>query len=320
MPGAERRTAPVSAVTDALGRRPLLLVGFGTLLFSTGPVMVAGATVSGPVLSFWRLWIGAGLMGALTLVHVGVSGRRPDRTGWTWSAGCGLAFGAHQLCFMSAIQATSVVDVTLMGVLAPIFVGVLAAIVFGERPGLRFRLWSLVAIAGAVVVVLAGAVGPEGDPVGMALAVANVAFFAVYFVGSKQARGHIDTVPFLFGTVVAAGVLVSAYVGATGEPVGSIGRADLAIAAAIAVVPGFVGHFVSTWPLDRVAANVPPVMQLAIPFLSGSLAWWLLGQPITALHLVGGVITIAGVAGTLLSPAGRRLARPGPDATLVPGD
>ncbi len=304
----------------AIGAQPLLLIGLGVLLFSTGPVIVASSSTTGPVLSFWRLWIGAVFMGVLTLIQVRVLGRRPDRRGWSWAARCGVAFGIHQLFFMIAIKATSVVDVTLMQVLQPVFVGVLAVLLFGERPGLGFRLWSLVAIAGAAVVVLAGASGPEGNPVGVGLAILNVAFFAVYFVWSKQARDHIDTVPFLFGVVVAAGVVVTAFVIVTGQPVGSISRADLGRAAFIACVPGALGHFVTTWPLRRVSANVPPVMQLALPFLAGASAYVFLGQKVTALHLLGGVITIVGVLGSLLSPSGRRLVAPGPDATFVPGD
>ena len=282
--------------------------------------MVAGSSVSGPVLSFWRLWIGAALMGVLTVWRVRSSGRRPDAVGWTWAGRCGVAFGIHQLFFMSAIKATSVVDVTLMQVLLPVFVGVLAAVLFGERPGMPFRLWSMVAIVGAAVVVLAGVSGPAGDPGGIALAVANVVFFALYFVGSKQARPHIDTVPFLFGVVVSAGMVVSLYVLAAGEAVGSIGGHDLLLAATIAAVPGALGHFVTTWPLQRISANVPPVMQLATPFLAGGLAWIVLGQRITVLHLLGGLITIGGVMGSLLSPSGRRLVEAGPDATMVPGD
>ena len=299
---------------------PLVLIGLGVLLFSLGPVAVADSTTTGPVLSFWRLWIGAVLMGALSVVTVRASGRRPTRLGWTWAARCGVAFGIHQLFFMIALKATSVVDVTLMQVLQPVFVGLLAVVLFGERPGVAFRLWSLVAIAGAGVVVLAGASGPSGDPVGVLLAVLNVAFFAVYFVWSKQARDHIATVPFLFGVVVAAGVVVSLYVVVAGEPVLGIGRDDLLRAAFIASVPGALGHFVTTWPLARVSANVPPVMQLALPFLAGGLAWLLLDQRISWLHVLGGAITIAGVLGSLLSPAGRRLVAPGPDPTFVPGD
>jgi drug/metabolite transporter (DMT)-like permease len=300
--------------------RPLLLVGFGVVLFSTGPVAVADSDVSGAVLSFWRLWMGSVLMGALSIWQIRRSGRRPDRVGWSWAARCGVAFAIHQLFFMIAIKATSVVDVTLMQVLQPVFVGVLAAILFGERPGFAFRAWSAVAIVGAGVVVLAGASGPEGNPTGVALAVANVAFFAVYFVWSKQARDHIDTVPFLFGVVVAAGIVVSGFVAATGETVGSIRAHDLLIAAYIAAIPGGLGHFVTTWPLRRVAANVPPVMQLAMPFLAGALAWVLLDQGVSVLHVVGGAITVTGVVGSLLSPAGRRLVAPGPDPIIVPGD
>jgi drug/metabolite transporter (DMT)-like permease len=298
-------------------RSPLLLVGLGVLLFSTGPVMVAGSATTGPVLSFWRLWIGALLMGGFTLV-----GRwRPTLVGWTWAGRCGVVFGIHQLFFMIAIKATSVVDVTLMQVLQPVFVGALALVLFGERPGRGFRLWSGVAIVGAAVVVLAGAAGPSGDPLGVLFAMLNVAFFAVYFVWSKQARDQIDTVPFLFGVVVAAGVVVSLFVVVAGEPVGSISRADLGRALYIAAIPGALGHFVTTWPLQRVAANVPPVMQLAMPFLSGALAWIFLGQTVTWLHVVGGAITVFGVFGSLLSPSGRRLVAPvGPDPTIVPGD
>lgn len=290
------------------------------LLFSTGPVAVASAEASGPVLSFWRLWIGAALMGALSWIQVRSSGRRPDRTGWTWAGRCGVAFGVHQLFFMIAIKETSVVDVTLMQVLQPVFVGLLAVVLFGERPGRGFRLWSLVAIVGAAVVVLAGAGGPEGEPVGMALAAANVVFFAFYFVWSKQARDHIDTVPFLFGVVVAAGLVVGLYVLVAGEDAGGIGRDDLLRAVFIAAIPGALGHFVTTWPLRQVAANVPPVMQLAMPFLAGGLAWLLLDQRVTWLHVLGGAITSAGVVGSLLSPSGRRLVAPGPDPAVIPGD
>ena len=61
-------------------RSPLLLVGLGVLLFSTGPVVVAGSATTGPVLSFWRLWIGAALMGTLPIamgIGAGAEARRP---------------------------------------------------------------------------------------------------------------------------------------------------------------------------------------------------------------------------------------------------
>ena len=284
-----------------------MLVGFGVLLFALGPVLVAGSRVTGPVMSFWRLWFGVLLLGLASAVHFRATGRWPSRAGWVWAAAAGVAFGIHQLFFMSALRMTSVVDVTLMQVLQPLLVAALATRMFHERPGPRFRAWSMVAIVGAVVVALAGASGPGGDPLGVAFAALNVVFFAFYFVWSKRARSEIDVVPFLFGVAATAAVLVSLFVWLTGEAPTSATRGDLLVALAIAVGPGALGHFVSTWPLRWVAANVPPLFQLAIPFVAGFLAWVLLGEGISTAHVVGGIVTVVGAAGAVRSPAGRRM-------------
>jgi drug/metabolite transporter (DMT)-like permease len=301
-------SAAVAATHDrgfrALARRsPVSVVVFGVVLFSTGPVMVAGADVSGPVFSFWRLWIGVVLLGIATVVYCRSQGAWPTFDGWKWAAICGLAFGFHQLTFMTSLRLTSVVDVTLMNTIAPILVGVLAVPMFGERPGARFRLWSVVAIVGTAIVVLAGSSGPDGDPLGMALAALNVVGYSFYFVWSKLARDKIDTVPFLFGAIVFAALSVSGFVVIAGEPVGSINAHDLFLCFAVALLPGFFGHFAVTWSLRWVPANIPPVIMLGIPILSGAMAWVLLGQGVAPTQVLGGAITVAGVAGALRSSA-----------------
>jgi drug/metabolite transporter (DMT)-like permease len=141
----------------------------------------------------------------------------------------------------------------------------------------------------------------------MACAIASIVLFALYFVGSKQAREHIDTWPFLFGVSLTSLVIVSVLFLVTGDTPRNITSDDVYLALAIAALPGAIGHFVSTWPLRWVPANVPPLLQLAIPFLASALAWLVLGEAIELGHVVGGAITVLGVAGAIRSPAGRRL-------------
>jgi len=296
-----------SRLSAAGERRPLVLICIGIVLFSIGPVMFQSADSSGQVIAFWRLLFGVGILGTISLIHIGVTGRRPSLVGWLWSIRCGVMFVANQLFFLAALHATSVVDVTLMQVLQPVLVAVLAVPMFGERPGAQFRVWSAVAVAGAAAVALFGSAGPEGDPVGMACAVASIVLFAIYFVWSKQAREHIDTWPFLFGVSATGLVVVAASFLVTGGGPGEVTRHDIWLALAIAALPGAIGHFVSTWPLRWVPANVPPLLQLAIPFLASALAWLLLGEVIELGHVLGGAITIVGVVGAIRSPAGRRL-------------
>ncbi len=297
-------TAPpmrLAGVRSLARRSPVTAVVFGVALFSTGPVMVAGASVSGPVFSFWRLWIGVLILGVATVLYCRSRSVWPSAEGWKWAAVCGIAFGFHQLTFMTALRLTSVVDVTLMNTIAPILVGILAVPMFGERPGARFRLWSVVAIAGTAIVVLAGSSGPEGDPLGMLLAALNVVGYSFYFVGSKLARQKIDTVPFLFGATLFAATFVGTFALLSGEPLGSISAHDLALCFAVALLPGFLGHFSVTWSLRWVPANVPPVIMLGIPVLSGVMAWAFLGQGVHPAQVLGGVLTVAGVLGALRS-------------------
>lgn len=289
----------------ALARRyPVGVVGFGVAIFSTGPVMIAAAnSLSGVAFSFWRLWFGVGVLLVATAVHRHTTDDRTTRRGWAWALGCGVMFAIHQIMFVTALRATSVVDVTLMNTVAPVVVAVLAVPAFGERPGPGFRLWSLLAIVGAAAVALAGATGTEGDPAGIALAAGNVVFYAFFFVGSKLARPYVEPIPFLLGNAATAAVAVSGFVLLVGESVTPVSNHDLALCFAVAAFPGLIGHFSITWALRWVPANLPPVMMLAIPVMSGVMAWALLDQAIRPAQALAGLITLVGVAGAVRSPS-----------------
>lgn len=304
---ADPSTEAAAGGLRGFGRRhPLSPIVLGVLLYSTGPVLVQASDASGAVLSFWRLWMGVPLLGIASAVQARRTGGWPDRRAWRVALGAGIAFGAHQLFLFTAIKATSVADVTLVDTTAPVVTALLAVPMFAERPGAAFRSWSALAMAGATVVVFGGATGPDGDPVGMLLALLNVVAFAGFFLLSKRSRDHLAVLPFLFGTMAVAALFVSAYVLMSAEQPGAVRTADLVYAGVLAAGPGFIGHFVMTWPLRWVPANVPPVMRLGIPVFASTWAWWFLGEEISVLHVLGGAITIAGVAGALLSPSGRR--------------
>lgn len=288
-------------------RHPLVPVTVGVALYSTGPVLVNASDVTGAVFSFWRLWFGVAALGVAAAVHRVATGVATDGRAWRYAVAAGAAFGVHQLMLFIALKATSVADVTLVNTTSPIVTALLAAPVFGERPGRSFHLWSLVAVAGAAVVVLGATAGPEGDPVGMGLALGNVLFFAVFFLLSKISRDHLATVPFLAGVIATSAVVVTGYVLVAGERPAAAGTTDLVYAFVVAVGPGAVGHFVMTWPLRYLPANIPPVMRLAVPVLAATWAWWFLGEDITWWHVGGGTLTLVGVAGAVSSRAGRQL-------------
>jgi drug/metabolite transporter (DMT)-like permease len=299
--------AVVPRVRAAARRSPLTLVAVGVVLYATGPVMLQASQLSGPVFSFWRLWIGVAVLGGATAVQQVRGAPWPTRRAWRVAGWAGVAFGMHQLLFFTAIRMTTVVDVSLMNALAPIVTAVGARWMFGEQPGRRFWAWAALAIGGAVMLALAASAAPSGSAVGMTMALANIVFFAAFFLLSKEGRAHLPVLPFLLGTMAVAACLVSTFVVVTDAPALDVRAVDLALAAGVAAGPGAVGHFVMTWPLRYVPANIPPVMRLAQPFVAGALAWWLLAEPLSVRHLAGGLLVVVGAAGTVLSRDGRRL-------------
>ncbi len=310
MSGATATARGAQRAVDSARRLPLGVVLVATVLYSTGPVLAQASAVSGTVFAFWRLWFGIGVLGVAAAVLRARGGARlPRGRSWVWVLAGGATFGLHQLLFFSAVKATSVATVALIGTLGPVVVGLLAIRLFNERPTAGFVGWGGVAMLGAALVALAGAQGPQGDPVGVAMALANVVFLGLFFVATKGARSDVDTVSYLLAVMVVAALIVSLGVVALGEPVASATGGDLALAATVAAGPGFLGHFGMTWALRFVPANVPSVAKLAQPVLSGLLAWAVLAETVTATHIAGGLVTLVGVGGALLGRGSRDFAR-----------
>ena len=293
------------ALIGYLGRHPIGLVVLAVVLYSTGPVMAQASEVSGPVFSMWRLWFGTLVFVVLVAIEWRIRPQRPSRAGIKWTLWAGVAYAGHQLLFFTAIKATSVADVTLMNTLAPILVAVAAVPLFGERPGITFRLWSLVSIVGAAIVIHAGSSGPTGNLPGMLMALANVGFFTAFFLLAKVVRGMATVLQFLLGVMIVSSLSVTGFVMLTESPLQVPGSSDLWLAFAVAVLPGAIGHFAYTWPLSHLPANVPPLIRLSKPLIASLLAFALLGESIGWLHAVGGALAVTGVAGALLAPTGR---------------
>ncbi|GBE24719.1 EamA-like transporter family protein [bacterium BMS3Bbin02] len=288
-------------------RSPATIVGLAVFLYASSAVVVRGTDLTANVFAFWRIWLGALIFGIVLLwrrsrghAFLPVSGRKYLVMG-------GVMFGVNHLFYVAAIKATSVNDVTLINRLSPIVVGVLAVKFFGEKPGFRFFLGAVVGIAGSAMVVLGGASAAGGDLWGMFAAVMTMLTYTLFFLISKRARDYMDATAFLSGALIVAAGAVSLFAAVQTVPVFDVAPRALLPVVFVALVPGGLGHVAMTWPLKWVPANLPPVLMLGLPILSGGLAWIFLGEAATPVQLVGGVITLVGAGMAIMSRAGRQM-------------
>jgi drug/metabolite transporter (DMT)-like permease len=155
-----------------------------------GPILVRLADLPGLALSLYRLWLGFALM-----VPVWAATRRPPAL-WALRAAApaGVLFGANLMLFVGAVRLTSVASATLIQVLQPALVLLVAGRWFGERVGAREVLWTAVSIGGVTPVVLGSAGTPAWNPLGGLLAVGALLTWTGYFLAARRARQRLATI------------------------------------------------------------------------------------------------------------------------------
>ena len=294
-PGESRLNLPLAAVT------------IGVLIMSTGLVAIQASDMTGVQFSFWRLWAAVVAIGAVVVVRAIWFGVRPPLSSLRWAVWPGLFLGFSQPVLFTAMKLTSVTDVVLLASLLPLLVSVIAIPILGERPGNRFRLWAVLAVIGAGMVVYGGSTGLEGNPAGMALAGVSLIGWALYLVYLKIARMHLDTLVLLWSVFAIGAVAVTVYMAVTGWNIGPVTNRDWLLVVYETVMAGGIGLILLTWSFRWLPANIPPLVLRVEPLVASGLAWWLLAEPITLMHFVGGGIALTGVVGAILSPSGQRL-------------
>jgi drug/metabolite transporter (DMT)-like permease len=248
--------------------------------------------VSGLVISFHRLWIGALLTGATFLLTGGRYTRRLLRLALPG----GLAFGLDIVLFFSAVQDTTVANATIIGALQPVLVLALASRLFGEKPHLSDAFWACVAIAGAAIVVVNAAEGGDASRRGDLLAVAALFAWTWYFVASKRARAELGSFEYLAALSVVAAVAVAPVAVLSGDRLGVPEASGWITLVAIAVINGALGHFLMNWSHAHVPIVVTSLLTLAIPVFASAAAALFIDEPVTLGQVAGMVLVIASLS------------------------
>jgi drug/metabolite transporter (DMT)-like permease len=207
----------------------------------------------------------------------------------------GVALGAHFGFWISSLDYTSVAASVVLVSTQPVFVAVLAYLLFGERTSPQSFLGILIAIAGTAVIAFDRTVG-SAALWGNVLALIGAVTVAVYvLIGRSSRTGGIGVLPY--------SVVVYAAAAATLLPVAVI--LDVRLwgysggtwfwLAAITLGPQLMGHTVFNWALRYVEASIISGTILAEPVVAALLAWLVLSERPGLLTIVGGIVVLAGL-------------------------
>jgi drug/metabolite transporter, DME family len=262
--GTAQALAPQDAQPLAVGALRLVVGGAVLLL-----VFVFGPGRNGP-LSQYRLPIRPTLLAAVCMA-------------------------AYQVLFFAGVRLTGVAVGTIVGIgSSPVLAGLLGYLFRGERPGWRWGLATLLAVAGCALLALSGK-EIHVDLLGMLLAIGAGAAYATFSLVSK---GLLDRQPvelvmaavFSLGAVMLSPLLLTQDLSWLAQPRGIVAILHLGFfATALAYI--LFGKGLRLVPLATAVT-----LSLAEPLTAGTLGVLLLGEKLSLQAGFGFLLIFSGLA------------------------
>ena len=277
---------------EVRGRLALPAVAVGVLAVSAAAIFIRLAEAPALAVAFWRCALGSAILLPPALVR-----RERFPTGRTLyvAVASGVALGTHFGFWITSLDYTSVAASVVLVSTQPVFVAILAYLLFGERtPPLSFA-GILVALAGTAVIAGDGSVGSAAI-FGNALALVGAITVAVYvLIGRSSRRGGVGVLPY---SVVVYSAAALTLLGATllfGDPLWGYPAETWFWLWAITLGPQIMGHTVFNWALRYVDASIVSGTILAEPVVSALLAWLILAEKPGLPTILGGALVLAGL-------------------------
>ena len=281
--------------SERLDGRTLLFIGMALLTWSSAYAAIAYALVSftpGEV-AFARLAIGSLCFAGLVLV------RRvplPARGDWLPLGALGvIGLTIYHLCLNYAETRIASGTASILISLAPAATAAVSAIWLRERLSGRTLAGLAVALVGVVMVVLASGKQVRFEPMA-ALVLVSVLASAIFFVGLKPYFARSSVVGVTAFTLFAGTLGALPFTHGMGVAWHVAPWSHIAALAWLGVAPTFIGYLAWNAALRRASASQVSSFIYFSPPIAVLIGWLWLGERPGLLTLVGGAVTVAGVA------------------------
>jgi len=214
----------------------------------------------------------------------------------------GIVLALHFAAWVAALQRTSVVAGVVLVTTQPLFVGLAAWPLLGERPSRQLVLAIAVAGLGALLLT-SDDLGDRGSLEGDLLALLGAVFAAAYLLAGRRLRAARSTLVYVALVYAVAALVLLTMLVASGEPIGGHPRKAYICILLLALVPQLIGHTAFNWALGSLTAGIVALAILGEPVVATLIAAVLLDETPSAVQLLGGAVVLAGVYIGLRQPS-----------------
>ncbi len=217
----------------------------------------------------------------------------------------GLIFGLDIAVWNLSLVKISATVSTLIANLAPLWVGLISFILFKKQSGKLFWTGTFIAILGMIVLVGYQNILHLKFNAGMLLALLASLFYAIYILITKGILRKIDTITFMFYSMLAAAVFMLLICGVQQNNLVYFSGPTWLCFLGMGLICQLTGWITINYSLRFLESTKVSVALLGQTAIAGFLAIFFLNERLELKEIIGSVIVLAGIGVTFLKPGKR---------------
>lgn len=184
---------------------------------------------------------------------------------------------------------------SLVASMVPVFTIILASVALGERMAGGAWFGLATCVFGVVLISVGDSSGVTFDP-GVLLILAAALGQATYFILQKRFIPKYGALPFAAYTIWAGTALLLVFAPGLGTAIAQASPAEVGAVVYLGVFPAAIAYLTWSHVLGSWSASAASSTLFAVPVLSTAIAWVWIGERPTLISLVGGAISLTGLA------------------------
>lgn len=286
---------------------PYFVIVIGVAAVSTSAVLVKlAAGVPAAIIANYRLLFAVLLMAPVVFLKHRQEFRNIEKRDWVLSAFAGVFLAFHFILWFESLNYTSVASSVVLVTLQPIFAFLGTYFLFKERFSQGAIISMIIALIGSFIISW-GDFRISGMALfGDILALLGAIAITVYFLFGQTARKRLSMMSYTFIVYGISSLTLILYNIALHNPFFGYTLPDWGIFLALAIVPTFLGHSLFNWALRWLSTATISMGIVFEPIGASILAYFILGEKVTAAQWLGGSIVIFGLFLFIMSTSRKR--------------
>ncbi len=218
-----------------------------------------------------------------------------SRHDFLYASFSGIFLCLHFATWITSLKYTTVANSVVLVSTAPIFVA-LGSFVFLKEKIARITIVGIfITISGSVIISFVNLGVGENTIIGNALAMTGAVGYAGYILLGRNLRSRMDTLNYVLVVYVTSAILLVLITAFLDLSFFGYNLKIYSLLILIAFVPQVIGHTSFNWALKFISATLVAVVTLGEPIGAIILAFFILGEKLTAIQAIGGIFILIGI-------------------------